>query len=122
MVLIDNRASKRTSIILPAQVGLLANQDDPLSINGRIIEISASGLRLRMDGEPPFTINDKIYIQVESEGTGNMIDLQGLVRWVRADASFWESGVKLTGMAVAEWDPWLDLLSFVSETELSGPA
>ena len=119
---VDNRASRRTSIILPAEVGLLTNRDDPLSITGRIVEISASGLRLRMDREPPFTISDRVYIQVEGEGSGNMINLQGLVRWVRADDGFWESGIKLTGMAVSEWDPWLDLLSFVCETELPGPA
>ncbi len=114
----DKRSSKRTSTTLPAEVGLLAGQDDPLSIGSRIVEVSPSGLRLRMDEEPPFTINDRIYIQVEGECSENDISLQGSVRWVRADTGYWESGVKLTGMAVSEWDPWLDLLSFVSETEL----
>ena len=114
----DSRSSKRTETILPAEVGLLSNQDDPLSIWGRIVEVSASGLRLRMEEEPPFTVNDRIYIQVEGEDTGNAVNLQGSVRWVRADSGFWESGVKLTGMAVSEWDPWLDLLSFINETEL----
>ncbi len=114
----DKRSSKRTTTILPAEVGLLTNQDDPLSITSRIIDVSPSGLRLRMDEEPPFTINDRVYIQLDGEDPGNEINLQGSVRWVRADTGYWESGIKLTGMAVSEWDPWLDLLSFVSETEL----
>ena len=99
MLLVDSRSSKRTATTLPAEVGLLTNQADPLSIWGRIVEVSPSGLRLRMDQEPPFTINDRIYVQVEGEDTGNDITLQGSVRWVRADSGYWESGVKLTGVS-----------------------
>ena len=118
----ENRSTKRTRITLPVMVGLLTNQADPLSVPGRIIDISPSGVRLRLEEEPPFTVNDRVYIEVEGEDAGNMIDLQGSVRWVRAETGYWESGIKLTGMAVSEWDPWLDLLSFVSETELPPPA
>ena len=117
----DNRSTRRTVATLPAMVGLLTNRPDPLSISGRIIDISPSGVRLRLNEEPPFTVSDRILIQVEGEDEGNMIDLQGSVRWVREETGYWESGIRLTGMAVSEWDPWLDLLSFVSETELPGP-
>lgn len=118
---VDNRSSKRTKALLPAEVGLLTSQDDPLSIMSHIVEVSPSGLRLRMEEEPPFTINDRVYVELEGEDTGNEILLQGSVRWVRADEGSWQCGLKLTGMAVSEWDPWLDLLSFISETELPGP-
>lgn len=120
----ERRRFQRSAMLLPAESGPLDWPEDKPPLKSLVVDISSSGLKLRIDQEPLFKVGDRIFIRVERLDSESRINLQGEVRWMslaQGQADQWELGVKLTGMALEEWDPWLDLLSWRTDAELPPP-
>jgi|GEM_PF-1866990 len=117
----ERRRFQRSAMLLPAESGPLDWPENKPPLQSMVVDISSSGLKLRLDQAPPFRVGDRIFIRVERMDSEAKVNLQGQVRWISAEKDQpgnWELGVKLTGMALEEWDPWLDLISWRTDPEL----
>ncbi|MBW1713921.1 MAG: PilZ domain-containing protein, partial [Deltaproteobacteria bacterium] len=61
----ERRRSRRVTVLLPAESGLLGASEDQAKLVGRTVDISSSGLRLRFHGAPALAKGDSIFIRLD---------------------------------------------------------
>ncbi len=109
---LGRRRGARASVFLPIQSCRPYGGKRRSALTGRTVDVSPSGIRLRLDKPTKLGPGEAVYVRLDALGSHGFINVQGVVRWVRPgqDGQPWEMGVELTGMALEQWDKWLEVL------------
>jgi len=111
----ERRTSRRISVFLPGESGLLHSTGKDESEQVLIDNVASSGLKLRTSGQTNLKEADQVYLRVNTTEPEGFVNLQGEVRWVtprQGSENEWEIGVRLTGMDFEDWDAWYEMLGW----------
>lgn len=108
----DRRRHRRVACDRRLSVQVLSSVQDPSAgdraVAGDASDVSAGGLRLRVDGPLPVGHNLDLWIRVQ--GRAGTFMLSGKVKWAEGDAGGWWIGIQLLERPTDDVAYWLDMI------------
>jgi hypothetical protein len=85
----------------------------PQALRGATEDISASGVKLKLSGEPEVENRAAAQVRLVSELSEGRVILPAKVNWVAPDQAAPQTvvGVQLLGVDLTQWDEWLKILT-----------
>ncbi len=107
----DRRLYTRYQISVEAKTGLQSG----IVLPAQALDISIEGVRLRVEGIPPFKVNDELFIVIKANQT---IKLKGKIKWIKFEKGYTDIGVKFDQLDIQTSQHLSKILSEMALSDL----